>query len=99
MPLKYLPENSPTRAGTDLNGKAIVQAYSRSTMRSKPVTSVLVDLDATKSHRRPYTLDDDPYLRSQFESTKYRTNFPDRFGSIEDARSHRNTYLTGYNGG
>ena len=33
-------------------------------MRSKPVASLLVDLDVAKSHSRPYTSDDTP-IRSR----------------------------------
>ncbi len=67
-------------------------------MRSKPVDSLLVDLDVAKSHSRPYTSDDNPYSESQFKTMKYRPDFPDRFGSIEDARSHCQAFFTWYNG-
>lgn len=32
--------------------------------------------------------DDNPYSESQFKTLKYRPDFPERFGSIEDARVH-----------
>ena len=67
-------------------------------MRSKPVASLLVDLDVAKSHSRPYTSDDNPYSESQFKTMKYRPDFPERFGSIEDARSHCQTFFAWYNG-
>ena len=66
-------------------------------MRSKPVASLLVDLDITKSHSRPYTSDDNPYSEAQFKTLKYRADFPERFGSIEDARAHCQTFFAWYN--
>lgn len=35
----------------------------------------------------PYVSDDNPFSESQFRTLKYRPEFPDRFGSIQDARS------------
>lgn len=48
-------------------------------MRSKPVASLLVDLDITKSHSRPYTSDDKPYSEAQFKMLKYRPDSPSAF--------------------
>ena len=69
-------------------GTLSLHADRGSSMRSKPVASLLVDLDITKSHSRPYTSDDNPYSEAQFKTLKYRADFPERFGSIEDARAH-----------
>ena len=66
-------------------------------MRSKPVASLLVDLDITKSHSRPYTSDDNPYSEAQFKTLKYQPGFPARFGSLADARAHCATFFTWYN--
>src|SRR5664279_3173180 len=68
-----------------------------SSMRSKPVAALLVDLDVTKTHSRPYVSDDNPYSEAQFKTLKYRPDFPDRFGCIEDARSHCQRFFTWYN--
>jgi putative transposase len=56
-------------------------------MKSKPVALLLADLGVTKSHSRPYVSDDNPFSESQFKTLKYRPGFPDRFGSIQDARA------------
>ena len=40
-----------------------------------------------KTHSRPYTSTDNPYSEAQFKTLKYRPEFPDRFDSIEHARS------------
>ena len=58
-------------------------------MRSKPVAALLIDLDVAKTHSRPHVSDDNPYSEAQFKTLKYRPDFPDRFGSIEDARARR----------
>jgi len=57
-----------------------------SSMASKPVAFLLADLGVTKSHSRPHCSNDNPYSEAQFKTLKYRPDFPDRFGSIEDAR-------------
>ena len=57
-------------------------------MRSKPVAFLLADLGVTKTHSRPHVSDDNPFSEAQFKTLKYRPDFPDRFGCIEDARAH-----------
>jgi putative transposase len=66
-------------------------------MRSKSVAQLLVDLDVTKTHSRPHVSDDNPYSEAQFKTLKYRPDFPDRFGSIEDARTHCRRFFPWYN--
>jgi putative transposase len=68
-----------------------------SSMRSKHVAELLIDLDVAKSHSRPYVSDDNPYSEAQFRTLKYRPEFPDRFGSIEDARAHCQRFFHWYN--
>jgi hypothetical protein len=57
----------------------------------------LADLGVTKSHSRPYVSDDNPFSESQFKTLKYRPEFPDRFGSLEDARAHGQGFFHWYN--
>jgi putative transposase len=66
-------------------------------MRSKPVTFLLADLGVTKTHSRPYVSDDNPYSESQFRTLKYRPEFPDRFGCLEDARAFGQVFFPWYN--
>ena len=66
-------------------------------MRSKPVAALLVDLEVTKTHSRPHVSDDNPYSEAQFKTLKYRPDFPERFGSIEDARAHSQKFFNWYN--
>ncbi len=66
-------------------------------MRSKPVAALLVDLEVAKTHSRPHVSDDNPYSEAQFKTLKYRPEFPERFGSIEDARAHCQHFFRWYN--
>ena len=56
-------------------------------MRSTKVGKLLDDLDGTKTQSRPYVSNDNPYSESAFKTLKYRPEFPDRFGTIEEARA------------
>ena len=55
-------------------------------MTSKPVAQLLVDLGVARSHSRPHVCNDNPYSEANFKTLKYCPAFPGRFGSIEDAR-------------
>jgi len=66
-------------------------------MISKPVAFMLADLGVTKTHSRPYVSDDNPYSESQFRTLKYRPDFPDRFGCLEDARAFGQEFFRWYN--
>ncbi len=56
-------------------------------MRSKEVSQLLADLGVGRSHSRPHVSDDNPYSEAQFKTLKYRHGFPERFGSLGDARA------------
>jgi Integrase core domain len=66
-------------------------------MASKPVAFLLADLGVTKSHSRPHTSNDNPYSESQFKTLKHRPEFPDRFGSIQDAHGFCTRFFGWYN--
>jgi putative transposase len=68
-----------------------------SSMTSRPVALLLSDLGVTKTHSRPHVNDDNPYSESQFKTLKYRPEFPDHFGSIEDARQFCRNFFRWYN--
>jgi len=68
-----------------------------SSMRSKPVALLLSDLGVTKTHTRPYTANDNPYSEAQFKTLKYRPDFPERFGSLLDARGWAQVFFPWYN--
>lgn len=68
-----------------------------SSMRSKTLALLLADLGVTKTHSRPHVSNDNPYSESQFKTMKYRPDYPDRFGSLEDARAWARSFFTWYN--
>ena len=78
-------------------GQLTIHADRGSSMKSKPVALLLADLGVTKTHSRPHVSDDNPYSESQFRTLKYRPGFPDRFGSIEDARGFCQSFFRWYN--
>jgi len=51
----------------------------------------------TKTHTRPYTSNDNPYSEAQFKTLKYHPDFPDRFGSLVDARGWAQPFFQWYN--
>jgi len=66
-------------------------------MTSKPVAQLLVDLGVARSHSRPHVSNDNPYSEANFKTLKYCPAFPGRFGSIEDARAFCATFFEHYN--
>jgi putative transposase len=78
-------------------GILTVHADRGSSMKSKPVAMLLADLGVTKTHSRPHVSDDNPFSESQFKTLKYRPEFPQRFGSIQDARAFCRRFFAWYN--
>lgn len=68
-----------------------------SSMKSKLVAHLLADLGVTKTHSRPHVSNDNPYSESQFKTLKYSPGFPERFGSIQDARTFCHGFFNWYN--
>lgn len=78
-------------------GTLTIHADRGSSMRSKPVAFLLADLGITKTHSRPHVSDDNPFSESQFKTLKYRPGFPERFGSVQDARLNSGKLVDWYN--
>ncbi len=78
-------------------GQLTVHADRGSSMTSKPVALMLSDLGITKTHSRPHVSNDNPFSEAQFKTMKYRPEFPDRFGCIEDARAFGGWFFGWYN--
>jgi putative transposase len=78
-------------------GQLTIHADRGSSMTAKPVAMLLSDLGVTKSHSRPHVPDDNPYSESQFKTLKHHPTFPDRFGSIQDARGFCQEFFGWYN--
>lgn len=78
-------------------GQLVIHADRGASMRSKPVALLLADMGVTKTHSRPHSSNDNPYSEAQFKTLKYRPDFPDRFGSLEDARLFCRGFFRWYN--
>ena len=78
-------------------GKLTLHADRGSSMTSKPVAFLLAELGVTKTHSRPHVSNDNPYSESQFKTMKYRPEFPERFGSYQDARGFCGEFFPWYN--
>jgi len=78
-------------------GQLILHADRGSSMKSKPVAFLLADLGVTKTHSRPHVSNDNPFSEAQFKTLKYRPQFPQRFGCLQDARTHCRTFFHWYN--
>jgi putative transposase len=78
-------------------GQLTLHADRGPSMRSKDVALLLADLGVTKTHSRPYTSTDNPFSEAQFKTMKYRPEFPDRFGCIQDARGFGVPFFGWYN--
>jgi putative transposase len=74
-----------------------VHADRGTSMTSKPVALLLADLGVARSHSRPHVPDDNPYSESQFKTLKHHPAFPERFGSIQDARAFCQRFFRWYN--
>ena len=66
-------------------------------MKSHGVALLLGSLGITKTHSRPHVSNDNPYSEAQFKTLKYCPEFPDRFGSYEDAVTFSHAFFRYYN--
>ena len=78
-------------------GELTIHADRGGSMRSKSLALLLADLGVTKTHSRPHVSNDNPYSESQFKTMKYCPQFPERFGSIQDARAFGGPFFDYYN--
>jgi putative transposase len=66
-------------------------------MRAKSLALLLSDLGVVASHSRPHTSDDNPFSEAHFKTLKYHPGYPDRFGSLDDARAWARHFFAWYN--
>lgn len=78
-------------------GQLTLHADRGTSMRSKTVAQLLVELGVEKTHSRPRVSDDNPYSESGFKTMKSWPGFPRSFGTIEDARAHVMAFIDWYN--
>ena len=78
-------------------GQLTLHADRGTSMTSKPVAQLLVDLGVARSHSRPHVSNDNPFSEANFKTLKYCPAFPGTFGSIQDARTFCETFFAYYN--
>src|SRR3954470_21029802 len=66
-------------------------------MTSKSVAQLLVDLDVARSHSRPHVSNDNPFSEAAFKTLKYCPAFPDHFDDIEHPRAFCKDFFDYYN--
>ena len=74
-----------------------IHADRGTSMTSKPVAQLMVDLGVARSHSRPHVSNDNPYSEAAFKTLKYAPVFPERFGSLADARAFGERFFSYYN--
>jgi putative transposase len=78
-------------------GELTIHADRGPAMKSQTVAQLMAVLGVTKSHSRPHVSNDNPFSEAQFKTLKYHPAFPDRFGSLEDARAFCASFFRWYN--
>ena len=74
-----------------------IHADRGTSMTSKPVAQLLLDLGVDRSHSRPRVSNDNPYSEAAFKTLKYAPVFPEAFGSLADARAFCEAFFGYYN--
>jgi putative transposase len=74
-----------------------IHADRGTSMSSKSLALFLADLGISKTHSRPQVSNDNPFSEAHFKTLKYRPDFPERFGSIQDARAFCQQFIPWYN--
>jgi putative transposase len=75
----------------------VVHADRGTSMTSKSVAQLLVDLDVTRSHSRPQVSNDNAFSEAAFKTLKYCPAFPDYFDDIDHARAFCKEFFDYYN--
>ena len=78
-------------------GQLTIHADRGPAMVAKSVALLLADLGVTQTHGRPHVSNDNPFSESQFKTLKYSPEFPERFGSLPDARRFLLDFFLWYN--
>lgn len=74
-----------------------VHADRGSSMTSKTLTSLFVDLGVHRSHSRPHVSNDNPYSEAHFKTLKYGPDYPLRFANLQQARAYCERFFDWYN--
>jgi putative transposase len=77
-------------------GQLTVHSDRGGPMRAKSFALLLADLGVVQSFGRPHVSDDNPFSEAHFKTVKYRPDFPDRFGGLEDCRAYFGPFFDWY---
>ena len=78
-------------------GELTLHADRGAPMTAKSFAILVADLGVAKTHSRPQVSNDNPFSEAQFKTLKYCPQYPDRFGSLEDARLFCREFFDWYN--
>lgn len=92
---KKLIEETTAKEGIE-PGELTIHMDRGAPMTAKSMALFLADLGISKSHSRPHVSDDNPFSEAHFKTAKYMPDYPERFGSIEDARAYFRTFFHWY---
>lgn len=76
---------------------AVLHADNGAPMRAATTVQFAQSLGITLSYSRPRVSNDNPYSESAFKTIKYHLAFPERFDSIDHARTYMGAFITDYN--
>jgi transposase InsO family protein len=74
-----------------------VHADRGTSMTSKKVSQLLIDLGVIRSHSRPKVSNDNPYSEANFKTIKYCGDYPESFNSLTQARDWCEAFISYYN--
>jgi len=89
--------NESSRKENIAPGQLVLHSDRGPSMKSHGLCVLLANLGITKTHSRPHVSNDNPFSEAQFKTLKYRPDFPERFGSPEDARAFCRPFFHWYN--
>lgn len=78
-------------------GGLTVHSDRGSAQKSEKVRKLTDFLDVLRSYGRPRVCNDNPFSESFNKTLKYHRDYPDRFGSFEDAKAYCRDFFAWYN--
>lgn len=78
-------------------GQVILHNDRGTEMTAETFCAHLDALGIARSLSRPHVSDDNPFSEAAFKTLKYHCDYPERFGSLEDARSFFRGFFPWYN--
>jgi putative transposase len=78
-------------------GQLTTHADNGAAMISLTLAQLFASLGVTKTHSRPHTSNDNPFSEAHFKTLKYMPEFPERFGSLEEAIAFVRDFIAWYN--